>query len=109
MTDFFETRVEILEPREDRKNYSAAAKRSLKKAKKRKREDSNSSDVESSEESTEALYASKKYCILHSKCSDSTDSCKDLRAMVNNHKQKKKKNKKKNSGTKERATRNSMI
>ena len=45
--------------------------------------------VESSKESTEARRPSKKNYILHSKCSHSMDSCKDLRAMVNKHKQKK--------------------
>ena len=47
--------------------------------------------VESSEESIEARHPIRKYCILHGKCSHSTDNYKDLRAMVNNHKQKKKK------------------
>ena len=46
----------------------------------------------SSEESTEARRPSKKYCILQGQCSHSTDSCRDVRAMVNKHKQKKKKN-----------------
>ena len=32
MSDFFETRVENLEPKEDKKKSSAAAKKSLKKA-----------------------------------------------------------------------------
>ena len=54
-----------------------------------KREDSDSSVIEISEESTEARHPSKKYCILHGKCSHSTDYCKDLRAMVVKHKQKK--------------------
>ena len=45
MSDFFETRVENSEPKEDRKKSSTAAKSTLKKAKKRKREDSNSSIV----------------------------------------------------------------
>ena len=35
MTDFFDTRVENLEPKEDRKKSSAAAKKSLKKIKKK--------------------------------------------------------------------------
>ena len=74
---------------EDKKKSSAAAKKSLKKIKKRKQEDSDSSVVESSEESTKARHPNKKYCILHGKCSHSTESCKDLRAMVNKHKQKK--------------------
>ena len=74
MTDFSWTRVENLEPEEDKKKSSAAGKTSQMKIKKRKREDFDSSVVESSEESTEARYPSKKYCILHSKCSHSTDS-----------------------------------
>ena len=92
MTAFFETRVENLEPREDKKKSSTAAKKAKKSTKKRKREDSNSSVVESSEESTEAHRPIKKYFILHQKCSHSTDSCKDLRAMGNKHKQKNKEN-----------------
>ena len=78
MTDFFETRVENLEPKEDKKMFSAAAKKSLKKAKKRRREGSNSSVIELSKKSTKAWHPSKKYCILHGKWSQSTDSCKDL-------------------------------
>ena len=35
MTDFFETRVENLEPKKEKKKSSAGAKKSLKKAKKR--------------------------------------------------------------------------
>ena len=60
MVDFFETRVENLEPKKAMKKSSAAAKNSIKKAKKRKREDSKSSVVESSKKSTEACYPSKK-------------------------------------------------
>ena len=91
MTDFFEPRVENLEPKEDKKKSSAAAKKSFKKIKKRKQQESDSSVVESRKESTEARWTSKKYCILHGKCSHSSDRCKNLRAMVNKHKQKKKK------------------
>ena len=91
MTDLFEIRVKNLKPKEDKKKSSVAAKKSHKKAKKKKREDSDSSIVEPSEESTEARCPSKKYRVLHGKCSYFTDSCKDLRAMVNKHKQKKKK------------------
>ena len=89
MTDFFETGVENLEPREDRKKSSAVSKK--KALKKRKREESDSSVVESSEESTKACRPTRKYCILQGKCSHSTDNCNDLRAMVNKHKQRKKK------------------
>ena len=91
MSDFFETRVENLEPKEDRKKSSSASKKPRKALKKRKREDSDSSVVESSDESTEARCTVRKYCILHGKCSHSTYNYKDLRAMVNKHKQKKKK------------------
>ena len=84
--DFFETRVENLEPKEDKKKSSAAAKKTLKNAKKRKREDSGSSVVQSSEESTKARRPNKKYCIFHGKYNHSTDNCKDLYAMVNKHK-----------------------
>ena len=91
MTDFIENRVENLEPKEDSKKSSAAAKKSKNYLKKRKREDSDSSVVDSSKESTEARRLTRKYCILHGNCSHATDNCKDLRAMVNKHKQKKRK------------------
>ena len=90
MTDVFETRVENLKPKEDRKKSSVASKKSHKKIRKRKREDSDSSAVKSSEESKVERHPNKKYCILHDKYSHSTDRCKDLRAMINKHKQKKK-------------------
>ena len=67
MSDFFETRVEKLEVKEDKKKVLAVAKKVKKSHKKRKREDSDSSVVESSEESTEARRPSKKYCILYCK------------------------------------------
>ena len=86
MTDFFETRVVNLEPNEDRKKSSVTSKKSKRSLKKRKWEDSDSSVVECSEESTKAHRPIRKYCILHS-----TDNCKDPRAMVSKHKQKKKK------------------
>ena len=92
MINFFKTRVENLQPKEEKKKSSAAAKKTLKKIKNRKQEDSDSSVVESSEESTDARCPNKKYCILHDECSHSTDNCKDMRAMVNKHKQKKNKN-----------------
>ena len=93
MTDFIETRVENLEPKEDMKKFSVASKKAKKTLKKRIREASDSSVVESSDESTKARHPTRKYCILHGKCSHSTDNCKDLRAMVNKHKRKKKKRK----------------
>ena len=67
-----------------------ASKKLKKFLKKIIRVDSNTSVVESSEESTETRRPTRKYCILHGKCNHSTDNCKDLRAMVNKHKQKKK-------------------
>ena len=107
MTDFFETREENLEPKEEKKKFSAAAKKSLekikkrkredsdssvvkslKKIKKRKREDSNSSVVKFSEEFSVEHHANSKYFILRCKCGHSMDSCKDLRAMINKHEQK---------------------
>ena len=72
--------------KEDKKKSSVASKKAKKSLKTRKREDSDSSVVESSEESTEACRPNKKYCILNGKCSHSTDSCMDPRAMVNKHK-----------------------
>ena len=57
----------------------------------KEKKSSDSSVVESSEESTEARRLNKNLCILHGKCSHSTDNCKNLRAMVSKHKQKKKK------------------
>ena len=87
MSDFFKTRVENFELKEDKNKSSAAFKKFRKKYhKKRKREDSDSSVIESSKESTEACRPIKKYCILHGKCRHSTDNCKELRAMVNKHK-----------------------
>ena len=87
MTDLIVTRVENLKPKEEKKNSSAATKKFLKKAKKRKRKDSNSSVVKYSKESTRGHHLIKKYCISHGKGSHSTDSFKDLGAMVNKHKQ----------------------
>ena len=53
MTDFFESRVENLELKGEKKKYPAAAKKTSKKsAMKRKREDSDSSVIESSKESS---------------------------------------------------------
>ena len=89
-TDFFEIRVENLEPKEEKKKSSADTKKSKKKsAKKRKQEDSDSSIVESSEESTVDHRPNRKYYILHCKYSHSIDNYKDLYAMINKHKQKK--------------------
>ena len=86
MSDFFETRIENLEPREDRKKALVTSKKSKKSHKQGKRENSDFSVVESSEESTEARLPTRKYCILHGKCSHSADNCKGLLAMVNKRK-----------------------
>ena len=51
MTDIFESRVENLEPKEDKKKSSVAFKKAKKALKKRKREDANSIVIESSDES----------------------------------------------------------
>ena len=82
MTGFFEIRVENLEPKEEKRKSSMFSKKSKdkKSIKKRKRVDSNSSVVES------ILF------ILRGICSDSTDNCEDLHAIINKHKEKKKKN-----------------
>ena len=85
MIDFFETMIENFSPKEKEKKSSAAAKKSKKNSKKRKHKDSDSSVVEFSEESTVERRPSKKYCILHGKCSTSKDDCKVLHAMVNKH------------------------
>ena len=94
MSAFFETRVENLEPKEDRKNSSVAVKKSKdkKSIKKKKQEDLVYCIVESSKDSSMEYRMIKKCCILYGKCSHSTDKCKDLRAMVNKHKQRKKRN-----------------
>ena len=89
MTDFFETKVKNLVPKEEKKSSAAAKKSHKKSTKKRKREDSDSSIVESSEEPFVECWPDWKYCILHGKCTHSTDNCKDLCAMVNKHKKKK--------------------
>ena len=68
-TIFFKTRVENLEPKENKKKYSSAIRKNKKSHRKRKKEYSDFSVVESSEESTEARRLHKKYCILHGKCS----------------------------------------
>ena len=87
MTDFFQTKVENLEPKKEKKKSSADAKKTNKqRAWKRKREDFDSSIIESSEESTVELSPNRKYCILHGKFTHSTDNCKDLCAMVSKQK-----------------------
>ena len=81
MTNFFETRVENLEPKEEKKS-SAAAKKSKENSylEKRKKDDSGSSDVESSKDSSVEH-------ILHGKFSRTTDYCKE-RAIIKKYSQK---------------------
>ena len=68
MTDIFETSVENLEPKgEKKKSFAATEKSHTKSAKKRKQEDSDSSVVESSTESSVKHWPNRKYCILHGK------------------------------------------
>ena len=76
-----------MELKEEEKESSAVVKKSKKNIKEWKQEDSDSSVIESSNE----CRPNKKYCILHSKCSYSTDNRKDLHAIVINQKQRKKK------------------
>ena len=85
MTDFFETRVENLELKEEKKTDSSV--------------------LESSKDFSMEHRKIFIYCILHGECSHSIDLCKDLWAMVNKHKQKKRRI----SRTKKRATKNSML
>ena len=77
MSDFFENRVENLEPEEDKKKSSATAMKfkDKKSTKKNNWEDSNLSIIESCEESSVDHRAIKKLCILHRKCSHPTDKC----------------------------------
>ena len=90
MTDFFDTRVEHLKSKEDKKKSSSVDNKGKENNsnKKRKQADSDSSVIESSWESSVKDRTIKKYCILYGKCSHSTDNCKDLRGTVNKHKQK---------------------
>ena len=90
MSDFFESRVKNLDSKEEKKKSSPATKRSHKKsAKICTLEDSDSSVVESSEKSSVEHRPNRKYCILYGKCSRLMDNCKDLRVVINKHKQKK--------------------
>ena len=75
MSDFFETRVENLEPKDDRKNLLHLPRKIFRKS--RRGKVYNSRVVESSKESTETSHPRKKYCNLHRKCSHSMDNCKD--------------------------------
>ena len=79
MTDFIETRVENLEPKEEKKKSSAATKKSKNKksTKNRKRVESYYRVVESSEELSVKHKPVKKYCIIHGIFSHTTGKCKD--------------------------------
>ena len=67
MTDFFETRLENLEPKES--SVATRKSKDKKSTKKRKQADSNSSIVESIKEFSVEPKTVKKYCILNGKCS----------------------------------------
>ena len=83
MSDFFETRVKNLEPKEGKKKSSATAKKTNKKsANKNKGENSNSIVIESSEESIVERRPNRKYCIVHGKCSHSMNNYNDLCDMI---------------------------
>ena len=92
MTDFFETRVKNLKPKEDEKKSSAVSKKKKdnKSIKKQKRVDSTASVVETSEESVHHRFR-KTYCILYRICSHTTNKCKNLKVLINKQKQKEKK------------------
>ena len=63
MTEFFETRVENLEPREGKKSYTASMKKKHKKDyKKRKKYDSDSIVIASSNKLSVEPRPVKKYC-----------------------------------------------
>ena len=85
--DFFETRVENLEPKGEKKKSSAAAKKTNQKESFQKWKQANSdlSVVESSKESSVDFRPVKKYCILHVKCSHSIDKCMDLYGLTIKH------------------------
>ena len=105
MTDFFETRVENLEPKEDKKKSTVFAKKTNKKSlKKHKWKDSDFSVVESSEESSVERRLDNKHCILHGKCSHPTYKCMNLRTMKTSTI-----SEQKNSSLTKTATRNSMF
>ena len=81
MTDLFETIVENLDPKEEKKkscSLTSKKNKDNKNLKKRKREDSDSSVVESSEKSSLEHRPNKKNWILHGKYSHFTNNCKDL-------------------------------
>ena len=74
-----------MEHEEEKKKSSAAAKKYKDKkfTKKRKRAGFDSNVIESREESFVEYRQVKKNCILHGKCSHSTEKCKVLHAIMN--------------------------
>ena len=93
MTDFFETRGENLQPKENKSKSSAVVRKYKEKTntKKRKRANSNSSDAESSKSPFVERRPSEKEHIIIDKCFHSTDKCKDIRAMISKYRQKQEK------------------
>ena len=86
MTNFFKTRKEKLDPKQNKKSSAASKKIKEKKSSKEwKKVDYDSNAVDSSEEISLEFKSNKKYCFLHRKCSHSIDNCKDLRDMINKH------------------------
>ena len=88
MTDFFETRVENLELRKDKKKSSASYKKKREKKynKKTNWDDSKSSVVEFNEEILVEHRPIEKYCTIYWKCSHGTDKCKNLKTLKNKQK-----------------------
>ena len=89
MIDFFETRVENLNPKED----SASSKKKIKERKSNWRiwDVSESNVVDSSEESSvDYQSVGRKYYVLHGKCNQITNNSKDLKSMDRKPKKKKK-------------------
>ena len=91
MTDFFKSRVETLELREDKKKIFISLQENQKKTQEKEKGSLRLQCRRVQRRINKARRPTRKYCILDGKCSHSTDKCKDLRAMVNKHKQKKKK------------------
>ena len=92
MSDLFETRVENLEPKEDKKNFQQLPRnpRIRSPPKKRKRVGFDVRVVKLSGESSLEHRPVRMYCILYWKCRLTTDNCKNLCAMVDKHKKEEK-------------------
>ena len=91
MTDFFETRVENLEHKQEKKNLQQLPRNQRKNLSRIGNEkfSTPSNVVESNEESSVKHKPVRKYCVLHEKRSQSSYKCEDRRTMVNKHKHKK--------------------